>query len=79
MSRCGRCGHRLVGGQASPSAPRPAPWASRASTSSVFGLSGEATLSLSLLRRAKDLVIGIPAILAWQWSELAAKKSLGRA
>ena len=38
---------------------------------SVFGLSGEATLSLSLLRRAKDLVIGIPAILAWQWSELA--------
>jgi putative membrane protein len=46
---------------------------------SVFGLSGEATLSLSLLRRAKDLVIGIPAVLAWQWSELAAKKDLGRA
>jgi putative membrane protein len=46
---------------------------------SVFGLSAEAALSLSLLRRAKDLVIGIPAVLTWQWSELAAKKSLGQA
>ena len=45
-------------------------------SASVFGLPAEATLSLSLLRRAKDLAIGIPAILAWQWSELAAKKRL---
>ena len=42
----------------------------------VFGLSNEAALSLSLMRRAKDLVIGIPVVLAWQWSEFAAKKSL---
>jgi putative membrane protein len=47
-------------------------------SASVFGLPPEATLSLSLLRRAKDLVIGIPGILAWQWSELAAKKALHR-
>ena len=48
-------------------------------TATVFGLSNEATLSLSLMRRAKDLVIGIPAVLAWQWSELTAKKNLAEA
>ncbi len=32
----------------------------------VFGLSGEMGVALSLLRRAKDLVIGAPTLLAWQ-------------
>ena len=32
----------------------------------VFGLSGEMGVALSLLRRAKDLVIGAPTLLIWQ-------------
>ena len=32
----------------------------------VFGLSGEMGVALSLLRRAKDLAIGAPTLLAWQ-------------
>ena len=32
----------------------------------VFGLSGEMSVALSLLRRAKDLAIGAPTLLAWQ-------------
>ena len=35
----------------------------------VFGLSGEMGVALSLLRRAKDLAIGAPALLAWQAME----------
>jgi putative membrane protein len=32
----------------------------------LFGLGPEITLALSLLKRARDLIIGIPALLAWQ-------------
>ncbi len=32
----------------------------------VFGLSGEMGVALSLLRRAKDVAIGAPTLLAWQ-------------
>jgi hypothetical protein len=35
----------------------------------VFGVTPEAALALSLLRRARDLAIGIPALLAWQTVE----------
>jgi putative membrane protein len=35
----------------------------------VFGLSPEAALALSLLRRARDLIFGVPALLAWQLAE----------
>ena len=35
----------------------------------VFGLSGEMGVALSLLRRAKDLVIGAPTLLVWQAME----------
>ena len=35
----------------------------------VFGLSGEMGVALSLLRRAKDLVIGTPTLLVWQGLE----------
>ena len=37
----------------------------------LFGVSPEAAVAVSLLRRAKDLVIGVPAMLAWQAGELA--------
>jgi hypothetical protein len=35
----------------------------------VFGLPAEAALALSLLKRARDIVIGIPVLLAWQLLE----------
>jgi hypothetical protein len=41
----------------------------------LFGLTAEATLAVSLLRRAKDLALGVPAVLAWQYLELTAKRS----
>lgn len=40
----------------------------------LFGLTSEATLAVSLLRRAKDLVLGIPAVLFWQYLELTARR-----
>ena len=35
----------------------------------VFGLAPEAGLAASLLRRARDIVVGIPVLLIWQWVE----------
>jgi len=32
----------------------------------LFGLSPEAALALSLLKRARDFVLGIPALMVWQ-------------
>ena len=40
----------------------------------LFGLPPEATLSVSLLRRVKDLLIGIPAMLIWQYTEVTGKR-----
>jgi putative membrane protein len=35
----------------------------------VFGLPAEIGLAVSLLRRARDLVVAVPVLLAWQWLE----------
>ncbi len=35
----------------------------------LFGLSPEAALALSLLKRARDLALGVPVMLAWQLGE----------
>ncbi|AHJ61984.1 putative membrane spanning protein [Granulibacter bethesdensis] len=35
----------------------------------LFGLGGEAALAISLIKRGRDLAIGIPALLLWQWAE----------
>jgi hypothetical protein len=35
----------------------------------IFGLPPEMALALSLLKRGRDLAIGIPALLAWQTLE----------
>jgi putative membrane protein len=40
----------------------------------LFGVTPEAALAVSLLRRAKDLVLGVPAMLAWQTSEFSARR-----
>jgi putative membrane protein len=36
----------------------------------LFGLPAEAALALSLLKRARDLSIGVPALLVWQYVEM---------
>ena len=35
----------------------------------LFGLDMQTALALSLLRRARDLVLGVPALAAWQLAE----------
>ncbi len=35
----------------------------------LFGVGADAALALSLIKRARDVVIGVPALLAWQWLE----------
>jgi putative membrane protein len=35
----------------------------------LFGLPAEAALALSLLKRARDVAIGVPALLTWQFAE----------
>jgi uncharacterized membrane protein YbhN (UPF0104 family) len=35
----------------------------------LFGLSPETGIAVSVLRRARDVVVGIPVLLAWQWIE----------
>ncbi|MEI9890272.1 MAG: hypothetical protein WDN45_06275 [Caulobacteraceae bacterium] len=40
----------------------------------LFGLPAEAALALSLLKRGRDLAIGVPVLLSWQLAE--GKRSL---
>lgn len=40
-----------------------------ASLAPLFGLGPEVGLAVSLLRRARDLAIGVPTLLLWQWVE----------
>lgn len=40
----------------------------------LFGLPPWAALSVSLLRRVKDLLIGIPAVAIWQYADVAGKR-----
>ncbi len=41
----------------------------------LFGLPSEAALALSLLKRARDIAIGVPVLLSWQLAE--GRRSLG--
>jgi putative membrane protein len=43
----------------------------------AFGVPAEIALAASLLRRAKDLAVGIPILLAWQGLELRALRARG--
>lgn len=40
----------------------------------LFGLPPESALSVSLLRRVKDILIGIPAMAIWQYAEVTGKR-----
>jgi hypothetical protein len=43
----------------------------------LFGLPVEAALALSLLKRARDITVGVPMLLSWQ--VLEGRRSLGEA
>jgi putative membrane protein len=36
---------------------------------SVYGVPPEAALALSLLKRGREVILGVPGLLAWQWME----------
>ena len=36
----------------------------------LFGLAPDVALALSLLKRARELITGVPALLIWQWQEV---------
>jgi hypothetical protein len=44
--------------------------AAYASLGSIFGLPAEISLGVSLLRRARDLAVGVPILLVWQLVEV---------
>jgi hypothetical protein len=44
--------------------------ASYAGVGAIFGLPAEVSLAASLLRRARDLVVGVPILLTWQVLEV---------
>ncbi len=45
----------------------------------AFGVPPDVALSVSLLRRAKDLALGLPILAAWQWTELRRVQAARRA
>jgi putative membrane protein len=36
---------------------------------SLFGLPADAAVALSMVKRARELAVGVPGLLAWQWAE----------
>ena len=45
----------------------------------AFGVPPDVALGVSLLRRAKDLALGVPILAAWQWMELRRVRAARRA
>jgi hypothetical protein len=35
----------------------------------LFGIGAEIGLAISVLRRAREIAVGLPILLLWQWSE----------
>jgi glycosyltransferase 2 family protein len=52
--------------------------AAYAGLGAIFGLPADISVAVSLLTRARDLVIGLPALLLWQWLEFNALRRDGR-
>ncbi|GAB0114016.1 lysylphosphatidylglycerol synthase domain-containing protein [Acidisoma sp. C75] len=46
-----------------------------AALGALFGFPAQISVAVSLLTRARDLVIGLPALLLWQWLELRGLRS----
>jgi len=38
--------------------------------SGLFGIPADTAIALSMVKRARELAVGVPGLLAWQWSEL---------
>ncbi len=36
----------------------------------LFGIPADAAIALSMVKRARELLVGVPGLLAWHWSEL---------
>ena len=53
--------------------------AAYAGLGAIFGLPADISVAVSLLTRARDLVIGLPALLLWQWLEFNALRRDRRA
>ena len=53
--------------------------AAYAGLGAIFGLPADISVAVSLLTRARDLVIGLPALLIWQWLEFRVLRRDGRA
>jgi putative membrane protein len=53
--------------------------AAYAGLGAIFGLPADISVAVSLLTRARDLVIGLPALLLWQWLEFHVLRRDGRA
>ena len=52
--------------------------AAYAGLGAIFGVPVDISVAVSLLTRARDLVIGLPALLIWQWLEIHALRRDGR-
>jgi glycosyltransferase 2 family protein len=52
--------------------------AAYAGLGAVFGLPADNSVAVSLLIRARDLAIGLPALLMWQWLEFHVLRTKGR-
>jgi hypothetical protein len=46
---------------------------------SLFGLPAEAALAISLSKRVRDLALGLPGLVVWQWDRGALSPAPGRA
>ncbi len=42
----------------------------------LFGLSPELAIALGLVKRLREIVLGVPALLAWQWQEARAAATM---
>jgi uncharacterized membrane protein YbhN (UPF0104 family) len=45
---------------------------------SAVGLAPQAALALSLARRMRQVLLGLPALLSWYWTERRGRTELGR-
>jgi glycosyltransferase 2 family protein len=52
--------------------------AAYAGLGTIFGLPPEMSLAVSLLRRGRDIVLGVPVLLIWQGLEMARLRASGR-
>ena len=43
---------------------------------SLFSVAPSEALALSLIRRVREIVLGVPGLVLWQWSELRRGRSL---